>query len=66
MTGSSSRISHHPLPVHDPRRRCPDISEAMHLLGWVPTISLEVGLVLTIDYFREELVREPSVREAVA
>lgn len=66
MTGSSSRISHRPLPVDDPRRRCPDISEATRLLGWVPTISLEAGLALTIDYFREELVREPGVREAVA
>ena len=66
MTGSSSRISHRPLPVDDPRRRCPDIGEATRLLGWVPAISLEDGLALTIDYFREELVREPDVREAFA
>src|SRR5438270_6157814 len=34
MTGSASRIVRRPLPQDDPRRRKPDISRAMRLLGW--------------------------------
>ncbi len=37
----------------DPQRRKPDIAKAKRLLGWQPKISLEEGLVKTIDYFRE-------------
>jgi UDP-glucuronate decarboxylase len=51
MTGSSSRIDHRPLPVDDPLQRCPDITRAKNLLGWEPTVSLEVGLEKTIAYF---------------
>jgi nucleoside-diphosphate-sugar epimerase len=39
----------------DPRRRRPDITKATRLLGWKPSVSLDQGLVATIDYFREEL-----------
>ncbi|WP_051661007.1 UDP-glucuronic acid decarboxylase family protein [Bosea sp. 117] len=66
LTGSRSDIVHRPLPVDDPRRRRPDIALARQLLGWEPTVPLEEGLARMIDYFREEIVREPSVREAVA
>jgi dTDP-glucose 4,6-dehydratase len=52
LTQSSSRISHHPLPVDDPRCRRPDISRARALLSWEPDVSLEDGLARTIDYFR--------------
>jgi nucleoside-diphosphate-sugar epimerase len=39
----------------DPRRRRPDITKATRLLGWKPSVSLDQGLIATIDYFREEL-----------
>ena len=52
LTQSSSRISHHPLPVDDPRCRRPDISRARALLSWEPHVNLEDGLARTIDYFR--------------
>lgn len=52
MTKSSSSVSFHPLPVDDPKLRCPDISRARQLLGWEPKISLEEGLASTISYFR--------------
>lgn len=51
MTGSKSRIEHRPLPVDDPLQRCPDITRARTLLGWEPTVPLEVGLEKTIAYF---------------
>lgn len=39
----------------DPQRRRPDISKAMKILKWEPTIGLEDGLNKTIEYFRNEL-----------
>jgi UDP-glucuronate decarboxylase len=51
MTGSTSRLEHRPLPVDDPLQRCPDITRAKSLLGWEPTVPLEVGLTKTIAYF---------------
>jgi UDP-glucuronate decarboxylase len=51
MTGSKSRIEHRPLPVDDPLQRCPDITRAKNLLGWQPTVPLEVGLEKTVAYF---------------
>ena len=52
MTGNSSEIEFLPLPIDDPKRRCPDISRARRLLGWEPKVKLEDGLSATIDYFR--------------
>ncbi len=52
VTGSSSKIVHHPLPQDDPTRRQPDISKARRLLGWEPKIDLKTGLELSLDYFR--------------
>ena len=54
-TGSSSAIEHLPLPVDDPKVRCPDIARARELLGWEPTVALEDGLARTVDWFRTEL-----------
>ena len=55
LTGSQSPIAHQPLPVDDPKVRCPDISKAKQLLGWRPSVSIDEGLKKTIDYFRSEL-----------
>ncbi|HMI89369.1 MAG TPA: UDP-glucuronic acid decarboxylase family protein [Polyangiaceae bacterium] len=52
LTGSSSRIEYHDLPIDDPRQRRPDITRARELLEWLPTIALEAGLARTVDYFR--------------
>ena len=46
VTGSSSRIVYHPLPVDDPTQRQPDISKAKRLFGWEPKIDLETGLAV--------------------
>jgi UDP-glucuronate decarboxylase len=55
LTGSRSKLVHHPLPKDDPTRRRPDITRARALLGWEPRISLEEGLTRTIAYFRAQL-----------
>jgi nucleoside-diphosphate-sugar epimerase len=55
LTGSASKIEYRPLPVDDPRVRCPDISKAKRELGWEPGVSLEEGLERTIEYFRASL-----------
>jgi UDP-glucuronate decarboxylase len=52
LTGSRSRIVHKPLPQDDPTQRCPDISLATKVLGWGPTIELDVGLERTVAFFR--------------
>jgi len=41
------------LPLDDPTRRKPDITQAQKLLNWTPATSLEDGLAKTIAYFKE-------------
>ncbi|RIX99548.1 SDR family oxidoreductase [Aureimonas flava] len=61
MTGSRSAIVHRPLPVHDPRRRRPDIGRALAELGWRPRIGLREGLERTIHDFETRLApRTPA------
>ncbi len=55
LTGSTSDIHVKPLPQDDPVRRRPDITKAMKLLEWEPTVSLEDGLKETIAHFRKKL-----------
>jgi len=44
----------------DPDRRQPDITRAVELLGWHPTIDLLEGLDRTIPYFRQKIAQEGS------
>jgi nucleoside-diphosphate-sugar epimerase len=53
LTGSASRVVHHPLPPDDPKLRRPDIALARDVLGWEPCISLEAGLSRTVAWFRD-------------
>jgi dTDP-glucose 4,6-dehydratase len=52
LTGSRSRIVFNPLPVDDPRQRCPDITRARETLAWEPKIPLQEGLARTVPYFK--------------
>ena len=61
VTGSSSRIAFRPLPQDDPMQRKPDITKARTLLGWEPKIDLEIGLRLSLEYFRSQVERPHSV-----
>ncbi len=56
LSGSSSKIVFKPFPKDDPMRRKPDISLAGKKLGWKPKINFERGLMMTIDWFRENQV----------
>ena len=51
LTGSKSKVEHHPLPEDDPRVRRPDIGRARKMLGWEPKVALKDGLKDTIAYF---------------
>jgi UDP-glucuronate decarboxylase len=55
LTGSRARIVARPLPLDDPRQRCPDISQAQTLLGWQPKVPLADGLKETVAYFKHLL-----------
>lgn len=51
MADSRSKIVFLPKREDDPYRRCPDISKAKRLLGWMPRIRLEDGLLKTIKTY---------------
>ena len=55
LTNSNSKISFMPLPSDDPINRIPDISKAIDMLNWRPTIKRTEGLKKTIHYFSQEL-----------
>jgi dTDP-glucose 4,6-dehydratase len=55
LTGSKSKLVREPLPTDDPKVRQPDIGKAKKQLGWEPTVTLEDGLVRTIEHFRKVL-----------
>lgn len=58
LTGSQSTTAYLPLPVDDPKQRCPDISRAKAELNWEPRIDLTTGLKQTISYFQTLLTLE--------
>ncbi|MCG8443423.1 MAG: SDR family oxidoreductase [Caulobacterales bacterium] len=65
ITGSSSTISHLPLPHDDPKQRRPDITLARDTLGWEPKVRLREGLERTIAYFEELLAEKPDAQATI-
>jgi len=55
ITESSSEIEFKELPQDDPKVRQPDISKAMELLDWKPSVEIEEGLRRSLPYFRERV-----------
>ena len=53
ITNSKSEIVNNPLPLDDPKQRCPDISLAKSTLNWKPTIELRDGIEKTAAYFKQ-------------
>jgi UDP-glucuronate decarboxylase len=65
LTNSSSKLVLRPLPVDDPRQRCPDITRAKQILHWAPTVSLKEGLTKTIAYFEQLLSSSAESKKLV-
>ena len=57
LTGTDQKVVYHDLPVNDPKQRQPDITKAIELLDWQPTIDRAEGLKRTYAYFKS-LTRE--------
>ena len=55
VTGSKSKIVHHPLPQDDPKKRCPDITRAKKWLGWEPQVALAEGLEKTVEWYKGKI-----------
>ena len=53
-TGSESGVINKPLPDDDPKIRQPNIDLAKKILDWEPKVSLETGLLRTIQWFKEQ------------
>lgn len=55
IVGGSGEIKFLDLPQDDPKTRNPDISKARNILGWEPTVSLEVGIQKTATWMAKNL-----------
>jgi len=54
---SKSQLVFKDLPQDGPKQRQPNISRAQELFGWTPSVELDEGLGLTIDYFKNLLAK---------
>lgn len=52
---SKSSIIYFPLPLDDPTQRKPIIELADNNLNWKPKISIDEGLIKTIEYFKNKI-----------
>ena len=55
LTNSNSKIIYKELPSDDPIKRKPNITLAKNILKWEPKVSVEEGLLKTIEYFETVL-----------
>ena len=56
MVNPDIKFSYRPLPEDDPVRRCPSIELAQKYLKWLPQVSIQKGLQLTLDYYQKTLL----------
>jgi UDP-glucose 4-epimerase len=52
LCDSSSKIRYEQARTGDIMHSCADVSKAKSILGWSPKVSLEEGLLKTIEYYR--------------
>ncbi len=52
LTKTKSKIKYNKLPPDDPNKRCPDITLAKKTFSWFPKVTLDNGLLKTINYFK--------------
>ena len=55
LTNSKSAIKFVELPEDDPMQRKPDITKANKKLDWFPKVSLEDGLMKTIEWVENSI-----------
>lgn len=60
LSDSEQPLVHVGLPTDDPKSRRPDLTKARSILQWEPQVSLEDGLLRTIEYFRGQTGRLAS------
>jgi UDP-glucuronate decarboxylase len=60
ITESKSKVEFHPLPQDDPKDRMPDISKAIRLLDWSPTVSRRDGLARTVLDIQNQLSKRSA------
>lgn len=60
LMGIRREIEFLPLPSDDPMQRKPVISRAQEILGWTPTVPLELGLPKTVDWFTRSMANTPG------
>ena len=53
ITNSNSKIVFKDLPLDDPIQRKPDITLAKEMLGYKPKVSVDDGLIKTVEYFKK-------------
>ena len=53
LTGSKSKLIFKALPQDDPKQRKPEIQIATSKLDWIPKVSLNDGLLETVNYFQK-------------
>ncbi|UDY37502.1 NAD-dependent epimerase/dehydratase family protein [Dermatobacter hominis] len=58
VLGREVAVERRPAPPDDPTRRRPSLERAQSLLGWEPTVPLELGLARTADWLRIELASQ--------
>ena len=57
LTNSTSEIVFEQLPSDDPIMREPNIDKARQILAWEPSIDRQQGLVKTVEYFKNTIIR---------
>ena len=56
LARSKSKLIFLDIPPDDPKKRKPDITFANKTLGWSPKISIDDGLIQTINFFRKQII----------
>jgi dTDP-glucose 4,6-dehydratase len=57
ITGTKSKIVFNELPEDDPKVRQPNIEKAKKILGWSPKVCRSEGLLITINYFKNNILK---------
>lgn len=65
LTGTDQKVIYCDLPTDDPKQRQPDITKAIEILGWKPTVDRAEGLRRTYAYFKTLTADELNEKEHI-